>query len=232
MRIAIVEDDEKAAAELKKFVERYSKEEKDACVVTCFLSGIDFISDYTPEWDLIFLDIKMPMINGVELARKLREIDEHVALIFTTSMGQYAVKGYEVDAMGFIVKPVEYYNFLFWMKKVKKRIHSNPVLLTVCAEEGKRSISVEDIDYIEVYNHTLLYHLRSMAVLTARGQLKSLEDRLSVHGFFRCNKFCLVNLKRVTAVTGTTVMVGKSEIQLSRRKYKDFVMQLSRIMGE
>ena len=83
---------------------------------------MDFLEAYRPDFDLVFLDIELPLLNGIETARRLRELDSVVALVFITNMEQYAVNGYEVDALDFVVKPINYYRFSSMMRKALRII--------------------------------------------------------------------------------------------------------------
>ena len=106
--IAIVEDDKTQAASLKEYLLRYAAENGEAFAVKTFSNAVIFLEKYTAVYDVVFMDIKMPYLNGIAAAHKLRELDKGVLLFFITSLTQYAIRGYEVDALNYIVKPVEY----------------------------------------------------------------------------------------------------------------------------
>ena len=93
MRVAIVEDDGEQARRIAEYVDRFARESGEACTSIVFSNGMDFISDYEAKYDLILLDIEMPMMDGMTMAEKLREMDGYVAIIFVTNMAQYAVRG-------------------------------------------------------------------------------------------------------------------------------------------
>ena len=118
LKIAIVENEPEQADLLSGYIARYSQESGIKCQVVTFSNGLEFISGYTPGFDAVFMDIKMPLIDGMEAAEKLRKIDEDVVLIFVTNMAQLAIKGYKVNAMDFIVKPVTYFDFSLEMDKI------------------------------------------------------------------------------------------------------------------
>ena len=119
-RIALVEDELDAADALAAFLDRYAQERGLDFALARFTNAMDF--ELTKEsFDLVFMDIQMPGINGMEAAHLLRTYDEVTPIVFVTNLAQYAVRGYEVDALDFIVKPVTYFNFRMRMDKAMRQ---------------------------------------------------------------------------------------------------------------
>ena len=111
MRVAIVEDLIENAHILQQYLDHYATERHMSIQISHYQNGLDFITDYHPVWDLILLDIEMPLLNGMEAAHKIREIDPDVLIIFITCLTQYAIEGYSVRALDYVLKPVKYYPF-------------------------------------------------------------------------------------------------------------------------
>ena len=105
INVAIVEDEKQAADRLCSLFCRYERERGEKFRVVVFSDPVTFLANYSPDYELIMMDIDMPDLNGMDAVRKLREADREVMVIFVTNLAQYAVKGYEVDAFDFIVKP-------------------------------------------------------------------------------------------------------------------------------
>lgn len=232
MRIAIVEDENKAAELLISYIKRYEEEKGMSFEVIRFTNGLSFISDYKADIDIIFMDIEMPHLDGMTTAQKLRELDEQVCLIFVTNMAQYAIKGYEVDAMDFVVKPVRYFNFSLKLDRaVKQRRRLEKAELVLPNKENAQRLSITDILYIEVKNHTLIYHTVSGDTVSIRGTISAEEEKLRSQGFARCSNSYLVNLARVTAVEKNTLLVGGRALPISRTQKAELMRALADFVG-
>ena len=183
---------------------------------------------------MIFLDIEMPRLDGISLARQLRSRDENVCLIFTTCSARYAVEGYEVRALDYLLKPVEYSVFaikLQWALEIRKQRSAKE--LVISRSGGVQRVRLEDIHYIEIMNHTLYYHTwLEQQVYEERGSIADREKELAAYGFARCSTSFLLNLRYVTSVSGQVVISGGKEFPISRTKRKDFLQKLTDYLGE
>ena len=233
MQIAIVEDDDFNAKELEKHIQHFSSENNVDIHYTRFPSGSEFVKSYTPIWDLILMDIEMPHINGIETARQIRKIDSEVLIIFITQMAQYAIEGYSVNALDYVLKPVNYYAFSLKLKHVLQLLASRQTdTIIISNQAGKFRIALNTLCYVEVINHTLYYHTLSECI-TATGSpsLGKLTESLAGKGFARSHQGYLVNLHYVTHYDKTSICVGDDSIPLSRTYYKNFVQQLLAYCG-
>ena len=111
IQIAIVEDDKLASDTIKEYILRYGKENSLQFGISQYSDAVGLLDQYSAEYDIIFMDIQMPYMNGMDAAHRLRTLDQKVILIFTTSLAQYAIEGYSVDAMAYLLKPINYYEF-------------------------------------------------------------------------------------------------------------------------
>lgn len=233
VKVAIVEDEQEASDVLLSHFKRYEKENGTEFHTAVFRDAVTFLTGYTPDYDMVLMDIELPNLNGMNASKKLRELDRNVTLIFVTNMAQYAIKGYEVEASDFIVKPVFYYDFKLKLKRALDRIDlsGQEGRIAVKVDDAVRCLNAVDIKYVEVIKHNIIYHLQGGGELTAYGTLKEIEQKLPASSFSRCNHCYLVNLRYVTDVKDFTVTVGGERLLISHPKKKDFVKALNDYLG-
>lgn len=146
-------------------------------------------------------------------------------------MAKYAIKGYEVDALDFMVKPIAYFNFSLKMEKavrIQKQYAGGSVILGT--GEGIVKLNISDIYYIESDKHTMYYHT-AKGVFPERTSMKEVEAKFSRYGFVRCHNAYLVNLSAVGKTVGDEVEVGKDRLPISRARKKEFVEALMAYYG-
>lgn len=226
LRVAIVEDDALYGEQLDRFTKQYGEEHSIEISTTVFGDGTDIIDRYEPVWDIILMDIEMPKMNGLEAARQIRRMDESVLIIFITNMAQYAIQGYEVAALDYVLKPINYFAFSMKMRRacsLLNRKNKKSVLLQV--EGETKRVAADTIRYIEVADHQLIYHTVD-GDHQVFGTLKKLEDELG-EGFVRCNQCYLVNLRFVEGVKGDCIVVGNDLLKISRPKKKAVLQKIS-----
>lgn len=229
--VAVVEDSPAEAETLRKLFERYTAERGTPFQLTFFPSGEEFLNKYRPIYDFVLMDIGLPKINGMEAAARLREMDKSVTLIFVTNMAQFAVKGYEVDAFDFVVKPVNYANFSLKIQRCLNKLSSRRgTELVISQADQLVRISTSRIKYIEISGHNMVYHTTDGPV-HVYGNLKDVEASLNSSMFARCNNCYLVNLNYVQAIRGYTAVVDGDELQISRPRRKAFVQALNDYLG-
>lgn len=231
IRIAVVEDEKEIAQQLCSYIERYKAEMGEEYELSVFDDGLDFISDYRPLYDVVFMDIEMPNLDGMKTAQKLRDIDKNICLVFVTKMAQYAIKGYEVEAMGFLLKPVSYYAFSLQLTKALALSRSKAgASISVKDGENIRRILIDDIYYIEISGTSMLFNTAS-GVIETKGRLWMVAEKLTGMNFAYCNKCYLVNLKYVTEINANNVVVGGSRLTISKRRRKEFAKQFADYIG-
>lgn len=232
LKVVIVEDEDEAAEVLCSFLDKYAAEKNENIRYVRYKCTTDFLSGYNGA-DIVFMDINiMNDMNGIKAAHKLRQADSVVTLIFITSFEQFAVKGYEVEAFDFIVKPVSYPDFALRMNRVLKHVQKERQDTINIKNEGQFIIaSVRDIKYVEVMRHKMLFHMTD-GIVESTGTLREMEDALTDKYFVRCNKCYLVNLRHVRGMDGSFVNVDGELLLVSRPRKKDFLSALNRYLSK
>lgn len=231
IRIAMVEDEAAVREQLMGYVQRYTRQYGTTFEVTEFADGMEILEDYRPQFDIIFLDVEMKHLDGMETARRIRERDGGVLIVFITNMAQYAIRGYAVGALDYVLKPVPYFAFSQQLQKVEAQLRRRTRhYLAVPVEGGLRRLDTSRIYYIESEGHRVHFYTEE-GDFAAPGALKALEEKLADRPFARCNSGYLVNLAQVQAVQQNTVEVGPYELQVSRPKRKSFLAALTDYIG-
>ena len=224
--IIIVEDEIDAASVLDSFVSRYGEEIGEIYNITKYNDAASFLAAYKSA-DIVFMDIDLPGMNGMNAAKLLRDKDSKVMIIFVTNLSQMAIKGYEVRAFDFIVKPISYKNFSVKFQCALDALRSRQSKdIWITNKDGKKRIDVNEIIYIETWRHILVFHTISGSI-HATGTLATLEAELQDRSFAMCNRCYLVNLAFVTAVKQQTVCLGETELLISRTKRPSFLAKLN-----
>ena len=134
IRIGIVDDEKQERDQLKQALARFSAENGTELSVQEFDCAAVYLAAQDRDFDILYLDIDMPQMSGMELAEKIRETDQDVILIFCTNLQQFALNGYSVGALGFIVKPIQWYSFHIWLVLT--------ILLDVSYKRGKPDLNI------------------------------------------------------------------------------------------
>ncbi len=231
IKIAVIDDEKDERERLLGYYQRLRTEVNEELDIHTYLSGDEFLNTEDIFFDLICLDIDMGGLDGISTAKEIRKKDTQVIIIFITNMAQMAIRGYEVQALDFVVKPVNYYSFSMKMSNAFNMIHnrrSRDIILTTTG--GMQKISTDDLYYIEVNSHYLYYHTKD-EVLRQKASMKQIEDRLEGLSFKRCNNCYLVNLKYVSCVNKDDLKVGENWLKISRPRKKEFLQALANYMG-
>lgn len=231
-KVLMVEDRASDAQALERMLARYAEEHDEDFQVTRVATAMELPEDHNP-YDLIFMDIGLPGINGMEAAQLLRSYDTQTPLIFVTDLAQYAVRGYQVDALDFIVKPVEYYDFALRLDRalrIARRERNDKV--TIVTRDGMRVFRTSDLVFVDIMGHDLSYHLANGETVTLRGSLTKAAEQLPEESFVRISNSCLVNMGHIDAVKRDCVRVSTGDnLYFSRPKHKMALATITNYLG-
>lgn len=232
IRIAVVEDEPDYAEQLRGFLGTYEQERGESILVSLFSDGDEIAVNYRPEYDIILLDVQMKFMDGMTAAEIIREHDSEVVIIFITNMAQYAIKGYAVDALDYVLKPVSYFALSQRLDRAIARLRKRAKkYITVAVRGGAQKLEVSQIHWVESQGHNLIFHTEA-GDYVAVGTMKDVEERLEGLYFYRCNKGYLLNLEHVDGVRDGCALVNGEPLLISRSRKNDFLQALTNYMGE
>lgn len=231
IKIAVADDERKERELLENYYRELQKELCEELEIHLFESGDALLEVYDSSYDLVCLDIDMDGRDGISTAREIRMMDTQVVIVFITNMAQMAIRGYEVQALDFVVKPVNFYSFSMKMQSalniIKNKKSRNIVIST---PDGMQKISTDALYYVEVDGHYLTYHTAN-GTFRQKAPLKELEGKLEGLSFKRCNNCYLVNLKYVDCVSRDELQIKGEWLRISRPRKKEFLQSLANYMG-
>lgn len=232
IRTLIVEDEPEEADRLADYIRRYGQTHDETFRITHLSSAMEMLSDQG-RYDLVFLDIELPGIDGMEAAQLMRVYDETTPIIFVTNLAKYAVKGYEVGASGFIVKPVTWGNLTMSLDRALRSIRQAAGRsIMVPTEDGSRVIALSQIVFVEVTGHRLTYHLESGEQLEVRGSLGQLEEELEGAPVTRISKSLLVNMDKITLLRAHELQMSTGEVLgISRTRRREVLDTVTDYLG-
>ena len=233
VKILIVEDSDEEAEELIDRIQGYAHRTGEHFNVRRISSAMEFSAERHPA-DLVFMDIDLPGLSGMEVAHLLRAYDTSTPLIFVTNLSQYAVRGYEVDALDFIVKPVSAHDLSMCLDKALRIVRRNRrSTIIVPTSDGMCVVDTADVISAEVKNHTVTYRIEGAEKpLVGRGSLTALLERLEGGPFLQVSKSCLVNMEHIASVAGDELRMSDGSVAyLSRSRKRPALVAIAEYLG-
>lgn len=230
-KIAIIEDEYDMSNDLKKHVEMFFNQHEKNISIDIFDNAVKFLDKYKTGYNLVFMDINLPYMNGIEASEKLRQKDPMVIIVFVTYLAQYAIEGYKVHAFDYVLKPVNYYNFALTLERILPHLKNNDKSIVIYTNKTSfKKILIDRIKYIEINNHKLIFHTLDGDYET-HGALNDYVDMLKDDYFELCNRCYLINLKMVSQVTPDNVIIDDESLLISRPKRKQFLHVLNEFIA-
>jgi DNA-binding LytR/AlgR family response regulator len=224
MHIAIC-DDEKIIQDSisQKIIRHYPH------AMLCTYSSGEELTLSDSQIDILFLDIEMPGIGGMETARKLRKQNKKFILIFVTALPEYVFQAFDVGAFHYLVKPFSDEKFALVLDKAVKQFKENSSINSkresesiIVKNKGIGSkIRLDDIIYAEVFNRKVVIH-KSDSEVEYYGKISDLE-KIAGDDFFRPHRSYLINFQYVEKYDATTIHLGKEKVSMSKQNYPEFV---------
>ncbi len=234
MKICYLEDERSEIERLENYLTRFQAEQQGfQYVLESYDRAYQLLDAYRRDADLIFLDIQVPDMLGIDAARRIREVDQNVMIIFLTNLTQYAIDGYSVNAFDYILKPLNYFSFSRKLQRALRMLsyRSSSLTLELKTKEGGRRLAADAVTYIEVSAHDVYIHTMSERI-KQWGTLSKYEELLKNAHFARCGSSFLVNLKYVKEICRDQVLVaGGDSLPISRARRREFLGALAQYKG-
>ena len=222
IRIAICDDEKHMSEHIRSMVSDFFRKKNREISLRMFSSGEELLN-YNGQIDILFLDIQMKDMDGMETARRLRADKFRGFLVFITVLKEMVFQSFEVQAYDYLVKPVEEKQFEKTMERLYTSMQnaSEDSLLVQKGYEG-RIIREEEIVFCEIIDRKIYLNLASGEVVDYYERIENLETKLGSH-FFRCHRSYLINLKHLKGYkNGTACMDNGKEVPVSRLRSKEF----------
>lgn len=225
MKIAICDDEKQFADAICQLLEQWAARNAIRLSLYCFTNGDELIAAHRNKcMDLIILDVIMPLLNGIDTARELRNDNYTVPIIFLTSAKEFAVDSYEVKAFNYLIKPVDEVKLFRVLDDFLKTFGISEHTFTAKTAEGFCKIAFADVDYLEAQNKYVFIYLSNGRVIKIYEQLSKCAETFTVDiGFYRCHRSYIVNLNHVENFSKTSLTtICHATVPISRSIYTAF----------
>ncbi len=233
IRLLIVEDKKSDSNTLTEYVSTFSKKNNMEIKADVYSSAEEYLSEGgEKKYHVAFLDIRLPGTDGLNLANTIRKNDKNIVIVFITNLAQFAIRGYEVEAKDFIVKPILYSDFERKFYKIIKSIKTNAEqLVTVkLSHERTEVFKMDELVYIEVFHHDVIFHTKYNDFKII-GSLSKIEEKFAALGMIRCSRCYMINPRHIKWIHDYTVNVDGHELFISRARYQGFISELNKWLG-
>lgn len=236
IRIAVCDDDVEIAEELSITIEKVMSEVNEDSKVYSFTNGCEMLESNI-KFSLIFLDIEMPGLNGIETAQKIREVDSHVQIVYVTNYQDYMRNAYRVHAFDYIQKPIEYASMHTVICDYLKTISSATNDVIEFTTEGSEKILLNANEIITImcgYKRRTVVVITTEKEYTFKGTITGIHETLDEHEFFMPNRSCIINMSMVKSFkrNKNITMNDGQDVSLSKGNTKLFEAKLAEKMHE
>jgi len=230
--VVICDDEQSFIKKMEEYLKRYSLETKEDIFVRKFTDGQALLNAYNSDFHIIFMDIKMPELDGIETAKKIRIIDSNVVIIFITSQIKHALAGYNVNAANYLIKPLNYMRFKLEMDKaVLRTVNTKHGYISVKNDNGFFKIYHTSLRYIETYQRNTMIHTGKENIISYK-KMQEHEKDLEGYPFVRCHASYIVNLEYIDKVLDYEIALVTGElIPISKQKKKELMQCLAVYLG-
>ncbi|MDD3253620.1 MAG: LytTR family DNA-binding domain-containing protein [Lachnospiraceae bacterium] len=234
MHIAVCDDNTDELAHIASLLEHYRREYNSSITYETFYSATELLETMkTRRFDLLFLDILMPGVNGIDAAREIRCTDEDIPIFFLTASREFAIESYRVNAEDYMMKPAKEEEIFSALDKQLARLSENSAYLILKITDGIVKLPLSQIVFVEVLNHTVYFTLKNGAVREVTGSLSDYESTLLTDpAFYKPHRSYVVNLEQVVELSkkgffttvGKTVPIARDTFSKTKAAYMKYMM--------
>lgn len=224
LKIAICDDNITFLTQIRISLEQWNRH-SEPMLISTFSDGDSLIHAHSAApFDIIFLDVVMPLLNGISTAWEIRETDKVVKIVFLTSSPEYAVDSYRVKASNYLLKPVSRDALLRCMDELFQELRKQTRSLAIKTTGAVHQVDIDSIEYMEAQNKKVLFVLTDGRTITSVDPLYIFEQKLTADdGFFKCSRSYIVNIHRIATYTQKEVrMRSGARIPISRSCQREF----------
>lgn len=238
LRIAICDDDTEELLNIEKIIQGFKAMHSEIDVIfEVFTTGIDLIAAMEKKitFDIILLDIIMPVLNGIETAQEIRRKNNAAKIIFLTSTPEFAVDSYNVDAFYYVLKPILEARLISILDKALSNISKQRRNILLKTKIGVSKIYLDDIEYLEIIGRTIYYHLRNGTITECMGVISQLEgDLLIYRQFIKTHRSFIANMDfidtisayEIKSLSGARIPISRANYQKVKKEYIDYSFEV------
>lgn len=230
MKIVICDDHQSDISVIKDILLSYPPTQSSK--IDTYTSGDNLIQSIKEnvKYDIAFLDVDMPLINGIDLGRTIKELSPNTRIVFVTSYPQYAIEAYNCEAFNYLLKPVDTNKAIDVIKRLVQKYKEENKYIIIKEKSKKVRININDIYYIECYKRHIFYHLKDEIHDTVDNISKVL-DKLKEYGFYQIHQGYIVNFNKIKCFDKySAILDDNRSVEISIRKKKEVLLAYSKYM--
>lgn len=233
IKIAICDDEPHFIERIEKMLRVYEEKSKQSFLIKKYEKPLKLSGAFKEGFQIYFLDLQMPNMNGLELAKAIRKIDDRAVIFFVTSYREYVFESFQYDVANYIIKPITQIQIDSEMNRVLRKLNTFGMeYLTVKNEKGYLKIYFSDIQFIETHGRNVLIHCQDGKKEIGHFKMQDLEQQLDSSSFIRCHNGYIVNVDYIEGIHELTVKLLPGDIiYTTKTRKKQLIKKLAERMG-
>lgn len=223
MKIAVIEDEQAHYNLLSSYIKKWGKENNIKLNVWHYVSAESFLFvwDSEKDFDVLFVDIQMSGMSGMDMARRIRQSDEKIVIIFTTGISDYIEEGYDVAAMHYLLKPIREEKVKECLNKALTR-RDNKKYILVHTDEDIIKLPSDDINYIEAMGHGCIVGVKAgkNSSIIIKESISEMEKQVDENEYVKCHRSYICSIVNIHHIDKTSIYFDNGDsVPVSRRMY-------------